>query len=633
MSKQSKPSMPRKTAPERVAVKQPSTGQVTIPERSQIQDRYKWDPQILFPNTRAWEKERQAILRYLPSLQEHQGHLGDSPRALRRCLDAVFGAKLRLERLSAYASRQHDADMRISRHQALTAAAQKLSCELLSATSFVDPELLALPEARLEALAANAALGDYDRYLGDMIRLKNHVLSAPEESVMAGASALSTVTYNVYKTFSNAEMEHPVIQDEKGRKVVLSAAMYSRYRQSPDREERRRVFEAFWGNHARYRNTFAQMLAGQVSYYDFVAKARRYPDALTASLVPEAVPPVFYGNLVASVTAHLGAFHRYLRLRGRLLGIEGDQRYFDIYPLPVARGQRVYTFEESRTIIQRSMRPLGQDYGRRLGEAMGDGSGWLDVFPNKGKRSGAYSSSVYGEHPLVLLNFNEDFDSLTTMAHELGHALHSTYSNEAQPYPKADYSLFNAEVASIFNETLLIEHLLSKERNRDERRFLLAAYLDSFRGTVFRQTMFAEFELAIYRRVSAGKTLTSDSLSRLYLGLLRRYHGHAEGIMRIDPLYGIEWAFIPHFYYSFYVYQYVSGFVAATALARSVLEKGAPMARRYIREMLKAGCSQDPLTILKRAGVDMMRPGPYALAIRQFTSRVRELESLAGGRS
>jgi oligoendopeptidase F len=617
---------------------QGDAGTISLPERAEIPDSLKWNPGIFFRDLRAWDRERRAIAKELPRLEKLRGHLGTGPEAARRGLDAIFEVRLRLERLSAYASRLSDTDMRQSRYHALTDASEKLFTDFLSATSWAEPELLSLPEGRLAGLAASPALGDYDRYLGELIRQRKHVLSGPEESILAGASALGMVSYNTYKTYTNSDLEFPTIQDQEGRSVVLSPAMYSRYRQSPHREERRLVFEAFWGAHKKVRNTFAQMLAGQISYYDFSAKARRYPDALSSALEPNQIPPSFYGRLVSSVREHMGAFHGYLRLRGKLLGIEGEQSYYDIYPMPVARGQRTYTIERSRALIQSALRPLGRDYGRMLSEAMAEGSGWLDVLPNKGKRSGAYSSSVYGYHPMVLLNFNSDFDSLSTTAHELGHALHSAYSNDSQPYPKSEYSLFIAEVASIFNETLLIEHLLGKERDPSERRFLLAAYLDSFRGTVFRQTLFAEFELAIYRRVAARKALTADSLSSLYLKLLRDYHGHGSGVMRIDPLYGIEWAYIPHFYYHFYVYQYVSGFIAATALAERVLSRGAPAARQYTDALLCAGSSMDPLEILRRAGVDMMSPGPYRQAIRKFAARVRELAALgkptgAGGRS
>lgn len=602
---------------------------VEIRERVQIPDELKWDPTALFPNIAAWERERRALAAMLPKLATHQGHLGEGPRRLRKALDEIQKVEIRLERLSSYASRELDTDVRQSRTQALVAVADKLYTDFLSATSFVEPELLALAPNTLEAWQHDPELADYDRTLADLLRQRAHVLSAKEEALLAGASALGSTPHAIYKTFSNADLKMPTFEDQEGNQVTLSPAIYAHYRQSPHREERKAVFESYWSTFRSYRNTFSQMLSGQTAYYDFVAQARGYPDSLTAALQPNNIPPSFYGTLVGAVTKHLGAFHRYLRLRKRLLGIQGPQYYHDIYPLPVAQGQRTYDYNKAKQIIRRALRPLGRAYLRKLDEALAPGAGWIDVYPNRGKRSGAYSASTYGDHPYVLLNYNDDFDSLSTMAHELGHALHSAYSNESQPYPKADYALFVAEVASIFNETLLIEHLLRREKRVSERRFLLAAYLDSFRGTVFRQTLFAEFELTVHQRVTRRKALSADSLCRLYLRLLRKYHGHDKGVMHIAPLYGIEWAYIPHFYYNFYVYQYVSGFVAATALAERVLAEGAPAARRYVDALLRAGSSQDPLDILREAGVDMRTSRPYRMAIRRFSDRVRELEALS----
>lgn len=611
------------------SAKSSATSAMAVPTRRQIPTRYKWNPGVLFRSVKAWEREKRRLAAELPGLDAYRGKLGRTAKGLARALQRIDRVRHRLEVLSAYASRLYDTDVRQSSAQAMTGAVEMLYTDFLAATAYVEPELLGLEEATLRRYAANAALVDYDRYLLQLLRDRKHVLGDAEEALLAGASALGHAPYNIYKTFASADMKFPTFEDQEGRKVQLSPAMYARYRQSPHRTERKAVFERYWGAHRDYRNTFSRMLGGQIAYYEFTAQARRYPNALASALEPWSIPTGFYTQLIGSVTEHLGAFHRYLRLRKRLLGIEGDQYYYDLYPMPVAKGRRKYTFEQAQKIIPQALRPLGTRYTKRLREALAVGSGWLDVFPNQGKRSGAYSSSVYGKHPLVLLNFTDDFDSLSTTAHELGHALHSALSNEAQPYPKADYSLFNAEVASIFNEALLIEYLLSREKSTDERRFLLAAYLDSFRGTVFRQTLFAEFELAAYQRYAQGKGLTADSLSRLYLKLVRRYHGHAEGVMNVQPLYGIEWAYIPHFYYHYYVYQYVSGFIAATALAQRVIQRGAPAAQQYIEKMLCAGCSADPMEILKNAGVNMMTAAPYRMAMRQFVSRTKELEQLS----
>jgi oligoendopeptidase F len=604
-------------------------GAVTLLSRHQIPTRYQWNPGVLFRSVKAWETEKRRLSADLGGLDAHRTKLGRSAAGLARALKKIDRLRQRLERLSAYASRLYDTDVRSSTAQAMTTAAEQLYTDFGTAAAYVEPELLALEEVTLRRYAADPVLADYDRYLLQLLRDRAHVLGDAEEALLAGASALGNAPYNIYKTFASADMPLPSFVDHQGRSVQLSPAMYARYRQSPHRSERKTVFEKYWGAHRDYRNTFSRMLGGQIAYYDFTAKARKYPDSLASALEPWAIPTAFYSQLIGSVTQHLDAFHRYLRLRKRLLGIEGDQYYYDLYPMPVAKGHKKYTFEQAQKIIPQAMRPLGTRYTKLLRKALAHGSGWLDVYPNQGKRSGAYSSSVYGKHPLVLLNFTDDFDSLSTTAHELGHALHSTLSNEAQPYAKADYSLFNAEVASIFNEALLIEFLLGREKSPDERRFLLSAYLDSFRGTVFRQTLFAEFELEAYQRYAQGKGLTADSLSRLYLKLLRRYHGHSEGVMNVQPLYGIEWSYIPHFYYHYYVYQYVSGFIAATALAQRVLQRGAPAAQQYISKMLEAGCSADPMDILKDAGVNMMTAAPYRMAMRQFVSRTRELEKLS----
>ncbi len=602
---------------------------VTLPQRNEIEDRFKWNPSVIFENEKEWEKERKQTAKGMVSLKKFSGKLS-KPGMLKECLDKISEYENRVDHLSAYASRIYDTDIRLSGPQAMSAAAEKMFTDLMAIVSFVEPELLQLPDEQLRLLAADPDLKDYDRELLRILKLKKHVLSKSEEAVLAEASAMGLSPHNIYKTFSNAEMQFPEFRDEKGRAVALSAATYSKYRKSPDRRVRKEVFEKFWATYKGFRNSFSQMLSAQIQYYDFVARMRHYKNALESALIPNAVPPEFYSRLVGSVTEHLDVFHDYLKLRKKLLNIEGDQYYYDIYPLAVAEGTKRYAYKDAQKILPKALAPLGTQYVKKLKTALRDGSGWLDVYPNQGKRSGAYSSSVYGRPPLVLLNYTDDFDSLSTTAHELGHALHSAYSMENQPYPKARYALFVAEVASIFNETLLIEYLLNNETDSVQRKFLLSAYLDSFRGTVFRQIMFAEFEQETYRRLAARKPLTADSLSSVYLKLLRKYHGHDKGVMNIQPLYSVEWAYIPHFYYHFYVYQYASGFIAATALAGEILKEGRPAAERYIKKLLKAGGSKDPLDILKEAGVDMDSPEPYALAAEKFAQRVAELEALTG---
>jgi len=370
-------------------------------------------------------------------------------------------------------------------------------------------------------------------------------------------------------------------------------------------------------------------LSSQIKYYSYVAKARNYSDPLTAALYPKNIPTSYYKGLIEGIHANLDAFHDFLNLRKKMLKLPDAARYYDIYPPLVTAPPKKYTFEDSKKLILEALAPLGDEYRKLMEDAFGETSGWFDVFPNAGKRSGAYMDSVYGVHPFMLLNHNDDFDSVSTLAHELGHALHSSYSMKTQPYPKSHYVTFTAEVASVVNETLLIEHMLKNEKDPEARRFLLSHYLDGFRGTVFRQTMFAEFELAAYEAYAAGKVLTADALDEMYLSLLRRYHGHDKGVMDIEDLYAVEWAYIPHFYYNFYVYSYVNGLLAATVLADAIIAGGKPAAEKYINGLLKAGGSKDPLEILKDAGVDMLDPATFKKAVDKFRLRTKELAEYA----
>jgi oligoendopeptidase F len=462
-----------------------------------------------------------------------------------------------------------------------------------------------------------------------LVKSKKHVLTKKEEKLLSLAGVMDSVSYDTYSTFSNSDLEFPSFTDSEGNKVQLSTATYSKYRTSLNRKDRKKVFTKFWGVHKKYQNTFAQTLSGQIKYYSYVAKARNYPDSLTAALYPKNIPTSYYKNLIKSINSNLDAFHDYLKLRKKILGIKGDQGYYDIYPPLVSSKPEDIEFDKGCKLVKEALKPLGAEYGKLLDTAFKKGSGWMDVFPNKGKRSGAYMDSLFGVHPYVLLNYNKSFNSVSTLAHEIGHAMHSVYSSKAQPYAKSNYVIFNAEVASIVNEALLIEYKLKTEKDISKRKFLLSYYLDSFRGTVFRQTMFAEFEMEMYQAHEKGTALTSDFLSALYLKLLRKYHGHDSNVMKIDELYGVEWSYIPHFFYNFYVYSYVNGFVAATVLAGKILKNGDKAVEKYINGLLKAGGSKDPLQILKDAGVDMLSPATFKEAITKFRSRVKELEEIS----
>jgi len=596
--------------------------------RDRVDEKYRWNLAQVYPDLAAWEADKQALIAEIPALRRFQGRLSDRA-TLREALDVLTGVHKRLERLGHYASRLKDEDLARSDPTAMADAVTKLGSEISAATAYFDPEVLEIDEATLREWIADALFKDYDRYLHDLLRQKPHVLGPAEEEILANASTLSPVLYHAYSTFSDAELKRPRITLHDGSEAEIGPANYRVLRQSPHREDRRRTFEAQWDLYNDYRNTFAHLLNGQVAYYSFLARSRRYDNVLHMALHRNEVPVEFYHTLVDRVNEHLPSFHRYLALRRKMLGVQDGQHYYDIYASLVPAVKRKYPIEDCFGLAMESAAPLGEEYVGHLGEALRSGSGWLDIYPNKGKRSGAYMAGCYGCHPLVLLNHNDDFESLTTLVHEMGHALHSVYSQAAQPYPKADYSIFVAEVASTLNEALLFEHLLRTETDPELRRFLLSEYLHGFRGTVFRQIMFAEFEREIYAMSDRREALTGDSMNALYLDLLRRHHGHAQGVMHIDERYGAEWAYIPHFYYRFYVYQYTSSFIASTALVERILTEGEPAARRYIDHLLEAGSSRDPLTILENAGVNLNASEPYEIAFGRFDRYVGELEALA----
>lgn len=598
--------------------------------RTEVDTAACWNLSHIYPDREAWERERDALSSSLGELDRFRGTLATDAASLATALDALMAIEYRLERLHHYASRLRDQDVAQAGPAAMADTMTKLGAEVSAAASFFEPEILSIDDGTLRAWMKDERFADYDRYLNDILRKKAHILSAGEEKVLANASTLGTVTYYTYSTFSDSELKHPTIVDHEGHEIEVNSSTYRRLRQSPVREDRKRAFEALWTCYHDYRNTFAHLLSGGVSYNSFVAKSRNHDSVLAMALHDNEVPVAFYHTLIDRVRDHLPSFHRYLSLRQKLLGIEGKQHYYDIYPSVVPGIDRTYPIDQCYGLTLDAMKPMGDDYLSHLREAFKADSGWIDVYPNKGKRSGAYMAGCYDLHPYVLLNHNDDFESLSTLVHEMGHALHSVYSQATQPYHKADYSIFVAEVASTLNEALLSEHMLRNETDPTVRRFLLSEYLNGFRGTVFRQIMFAEFERAIYDMDQRREALTGDALSALYLGLLRDYHGHDAGVMNIDDTYSSEWAYIPHFYYRFYVYQYSSSHIASAALAEQILaDGGGATAQRYIDNLLRAGRSKPPMEILKDAGVDLESSEPYEIAFGKFDRMVEELESLS----
>ncbi|MCC6748687.1 MAG: oligoendopeptidase F [Deltaproteobacteria bacterium] len=599
------------------------------PERSTVAAADKWKTEHLYPNDAAWEKDRQALVASLAGIAECRGRFKGDRALVLTCLERTFAARKRYARLANYASRRHDEDTRVPGYQGMKEVIEKVGTDFRATTAFIEPELLSLPASFLKGLTGAPDFADYDRYLREVLRLKPHILSPAEEGLLAQASQMQNAGYNAYSAFSGADLVFPTVKDERGKEVRLTQALFSRFRTSPDRKVRKAAFDTLFSTYHGYRNTLASLLSAQVNANLVFVKARKYSSALEAALYPDDIPVSVYENMIAAVNRHLPTLHRYLALRRKRLGLK-QLHYYDLYAPIVEKVTLRYPVPKARQTLVEALAPLGSPYTEALARGLAADAGWLDLVPNKGKRSGAYmDGSAYDVHPFVLGNYLDDYNSLSMLAHEMGHAMHSHFSNRHQPYPKADYSIFTAEVASTLNEALLAEHLLRAAKRPGEQLFLLGEQMEGFRLTLFRQCLFAEFELELYRRAERQEALTADVLSELYLKLARRYYGHDDKVVVVDEAYAAEWAYIPHFFYNFYVFQYVTGITAATALAELIREQGATARDRYLDNLIKAGGSDAPIEILKRAGVDLRTTQPYDLAVGVFNRTLDRAEALS----
>ena len=597
-------------------------------ERSEIPDEYKWNLTDLFPDEAAWKASRDALAKRIPELARARGTLGGSPAALFEALDAISKAQLQLERLYTYAGARADEDTRVSGPLELRQSAEQLAVDLASATSWVQPEILSLDAAKVRSFAADPRLAPWRFFLDDTLRMKPHTLSPDEERLVAEASDLGGAGESAYELLANADLPWPTVKLSTGE-VRLDQSAYGLHRQSRVAADRDAVFSAFFGALKGYERTIGANLFATVKAQSFTRKSRRYASNLEASLFPNAIPAKVYTQLVADVRRSLPTLHRYLALRKRMLGLE-KLRYQDLYVPLVASVNLAFQPAEARAVTLAAVAPLGKPY--QDGLAKGFASGWTDYLPSTGKRSGAYSTGVYGVHPYQLLNFNGSYDDVSTLAHEVGHSMHTALAYAAQPYPTSNYATFVAEVASTLNENLLLHHMLGKAKDDPARLALLGNWLDGARQTLFRQTQFADFELAMHERAERGETLTGENLSKLYLDTVRAYYGHAQGVCQVDDLLAIEWAFIPHFHRPFYVYQYATSFVASTALARGVREEaqaGKATAKRdaYLK-MLSAGGSRYPVDLLRDAGVDMTTSKPFDATIAEMNATMDEMERI-----
>ena len=585
-----------------------------------------WRLEDLFGSEREFLAAREALKARLPDAARWRGRLGESAASLAEALDSMADLSRELQRLMAYASMRSDGDTRVAGTLALRQEVELLFTEFGRAAAYVRPEILLIAPERLSAfLAQEPRLAPHGHFLRDLARQREHVLGPSEERILAEASLIMGGSDTLFGVFQNAEMPFPEVTLSSGEEVRLSPATFARHRTTSVRPDRERLFDAYLRSYRSFQNTLGHNLFEGIKGHVFRARARHYPTCLQAALDGDNIPVSVYGNLVAQIRERLPVLHRYFRLRARALGVP-QLTYHDLH-CPIAEGPRAsYTVEQAAELVRESMAPLGSRYAEPLRRAFEDR--WIDWHPVPGKRSGAYASgSAYDVHPFMLLNFNGDYESVSTLAHEVGHAMHSHFSNRTQPYPTADYSIFVAEVASTFNEAMLQESLMKRAADREEKLFLLSGQLDGFRATLFRQTMFAEFELLIHEKVERGESLTGEALSALYLDLVRAYHAHDEGVCLVDERHAVEWAVVPHFHYNFYVYQYATGITAATALSEAVLSE-MPGARERYLTFLSSGGSDYPLELLRRAGVDLTQPEPYEATMGAMSRALDRLEAL-----
>lgn len=594
---------------------------VTLPKREEIPAEYRWRLEDIYPDQEKWESDYTQVKEALPELRRFAGRLGEGGHVLFECLRLRDATEEIHERLFVYARMRRDEDSTKASSQELVDRAEHLGVELNEATAFIAPEILALPEGTIERyMAETPGLDLYRHYLDELLRLKPHTLSPQEERLLALAGQLAEAPDNIFTMLNDADLRFPVVEDEDGRQVELTKARYARFIESRNRRVRREAFKALYETYGKQRNTLAAILGAQVKRDVFFARARRYESARAAALDGESIPVDVYDNLIATVNEHLPLLHRYVRLRRQALGLD-ELHMYDLYTPIVPEVEMEIPYEEAKEKVVHALAPLGEEYRRPLLEGLK--GGWIDVFENQGKYAGGYSWGAYGFHPYILLNYQSRLDDLFTLTHELGHAMHTYFSQATQPYIYAHYGIFVAEVASTTNEVLLFDHLNKALENDLERLFVINHFLEAFRGTVYRQTMFAEFEKLIHEEVEKGGSLTAERLNSIYYDLNKKYFGPD---IVVDEEIALEWARIPHFYMNFYVYKYATGFSAAVALGRKILEEREPAVARYL-QFLRGGNSRYPLELLELAGVDMRSPEPIRKGLTMFARLLDEMEA------
>jgi oligoendopeptidase F len=602
-------------------------------ERADVPEQLKWNTADLYPTEDAWYQAKDDIAARIPKLGAFSGRLGESAGVFHEALSTMMALDQDFTRLYVYASMRLDEDTRLGKPREMTQMAQQMAVQYYATLSYLRPEILALGAEKVNGfVAADARLAPYRMFLDDILRYAPHTLTAAEEKIASQAAIMSDIAGGAYRTFKDADLPYPEITLSSGEQVRLDAQAYTKYRASTVRADRDLVFEKFFGAFQGFERTLGTTLDGNVKTHMFNKDVRKFGSCLEAALFGSNVPTAVYTQLIADVHANLPTLHRYLKLRQRMMGLDA-LRYEDLYAPIVQKVDLRYTTQEAQDLVVQALAPLGPDYVATLKH--GFENRWVDWVPTTGKRSGAYSTGAYGVHPYQLQNFTGLYEEVSTLAHESGHSMHTYLADQAQPYPTHDYKIFVAEVASTLNENLLLHHMLGRTKDPDTRLFLLGSSLDGLRTTLFRQTLFAEFELKVHEMGEKGEPITGERLSQLYLELARTYYGHDAGVCTVKDLYGVEWAYIPHFYYDFYVYQYATSITASSQIAANMRAEAALKGRKattrsrdaYLK-MLAAGGSKYPIELLKDAGVDMTTSAPFNAAIREMNAIMDEMEKL-----
>ncbi len=594
--------------------------------RAEISDKYKWNLTDLFQNDDAWRSALNDITGRLDEVEKFKGTLTQSATNLLKAMEYNTSISKEATKLFIYAGMNSDLDTRDMKYTGMKQELQQLFSKFGAKSAYIDPEILTANWETIDGfIKQEPKLEVYRMELSDLFRTKAHTLSEPEERIMALSGTISGTSGSIFNTFSNAEMPNPTVTLSNGEKVELTSSEYNKIRASANRKDREIVFKTYWDNYARFKASYGEMLNGKVNADLFRFRSRNYSSSLEASLYPKNIPVEVYQSLITNVNKSLPAFHRYLQIKKRMMGVD-TLKYLDLYAPVVKDVDLKYNYEEATNLVLEALKPLGDEYVSTVKKAINER--WIDTYPTPGKQNGAYSNGAfYDGHPFILLNYNGLYNDVSTLAHELGHTMQSYFSNKTQPYPLSRYETFVAEVASTFNEVLLFNYMIGTVKDDDVKLSMLMNWLDSFKGTLFRQTQFAEFELKIHEVAEQGKPLTGDTFSKIYKDITDKYYGNDQGICKVDDYISMEWAYIPHFYRSFYVYQYSTSFTASISLAEKVMSGDQNALKNYMK-FLSSGGSDYPIELLKKAGVDMTTSDPFEKTTASMNKVMDEIEKI-----